>query len=156
MNSPLTVNMSCSCCSQDSKTKMFEPFLDRFALLTSCRLDNGPKRFKKPSIGPQSNDWNNSKLQSLPIELYQACLSYLDLEALTAMRRVSQFTRHAIDSLYQYQELYEHAPQALRACLSTGVAPHIPLRRLHHALTSMECYYCKITSVPLPPLSTPY
>jgi F-box domain len=135
--------MSCSCCSHEHKANIFEPFVDRFALLTRCRLDNGPKRFKKPSIGPESNEWNGSKLQSLPIELYQASLSYLDLATLTAMRRVSQYTRHAIDILYQYQELYEHAPQALRACLSTGVASHIPLRRLHHSLTSIECHYCK-------------
>jgi hypothetical protein len=123
--------------------KIFEPFIDRFTLLTSCRLDNGPKPFKNPMVGPESNDWESSKIQSLPLELYQACLQYLDVASLTSMRRVSQYTRHAIDSLYQYQELYEHAPQALRACLSTGVAPHIPIRRLHHSLTSMECYYCK-------------
>jgi hypothetical protein len=140
--------MSCSCCSAESKTNIIEPFIDRFALLTKCRLDNGAKHFRKPAIGPQSESWKSSKLQSLPTELYQACLSYLDIETLTAMRRVSQYTRYAIDSLYQYQELYEHAPQALRACLSTGAAPHIPVRRLHHALTSMECYYCKISSVP--------
>lgn len=142
--------MSCSCCSEESRTKIFEPFIDRFALLSRCRLDNGPKRFKKLAMGPQDDAWKSSRLQSLPIELFQACLSYLDLATLTATRRVSQYTRHTIDSLYQYQELYEHAPQALRACLSTGVAPHIPLRRLHHALTSMECYYCKISSVFLP------
>lgn len=94
-------------------------------------------------IGPDSNDWKSCKVQSLPLELYQACLQYLDLATLTSTRRVSQYTRHAIDSLYQYQELYEHAPQALRACLSTGVAHHIPIPRLHHSLTTMECYYCK-------------
>lgn len=135
--------MSCSCCSQADKANTFEPFIDRFALLIQCPLDNGPKKFKKSSIGPESENWNASKLQSLPVELYQACLSYLDISTITAMRRVSQYTRHAIDTLYQYQELYENAPQALRACLSTGVAAHIPLRRLHHSLTTMECHYCK-------------
>lgn len=140
--------MSCSCCSHDSKESIFEPFIDRFALSERCPLDTGrTKRFIRPQICTPMHEWNRSKLQSLPIELYQACLSYLDLATLTGMRRVSQYTRRAIDSLYWYQELHEHAPQALRACLSTGVAPHIPLRRLHHALTTLECYYCTISSV---------
>jgi hypothetical protein len=146
----MAANLSCSCCSADSKTNVFEPFIDRFALLTTCRLDNGPKAFKIPEIGPQSNDWKSCKLQALPVEIYQACLQYLDLATLTAMRRVSQYTRNAIDSLYQYKELYEHAPQALRACLSTGVAAHIPIQRLHHSLTSLECYYCKSSCVKVP------
>ncbi|KAE9365159.1 hypothetical protein N431DRAFT_473238 [Stipitochalara longipes BDJ] len=141
--------MSCSCCSHDSKEKTFEPFIDRFTLLLKCRLDNGPRRlrYRQGEVYPYDRE-DSSKLQSLPIELYQACLSYLDVATLTAMRRVSQYTRGAIDSLYQYQELYEYAPQALRACLCTGVGSHIPLRRLHHALTSMECYYCKISDDP--------
>ncbi len=147
--------MSCSCCSAATQSCQFDPFIDQFTLWIRCRLDNGPKRFKKPAIGPQCDNWQSSRLQSLPVELYQACLSYLDLATLTAMRRVSQYTRHAIDSLYQYQELYEHAPQVLRACLSTGVAPHIPLRRLHHSLTSVECYYCRFSSVPILNLSSP-
>ena len=135
--------MSCSCCSHETKTKIFEPFIDRFTLLTNCRLDNGLKGFKTPMIGPESNDWKSCKIQSLPLEIYQACLQSLDLATLTSMRCVSQYTRHAIDFLYQYQELYEHAPQALRACLSTGIAHQFPIRRLHHSLTTMECYYCK-------------
>jgi len=151
----LVAIMSCSCCSHDEKTTIFEPFINRFTLLAKCPLDNGRTRqFKEPEMCPPRDDWNTSKLQSLPIELYQACLSYLDIATLTMMRQVSQYTRHAIDSLYHYQELYEHAPHALRACLSTGAAPHIPLRRLHHALTTMECYYCKISSVTLPQFST--
>jgi hypothetical protein len=148
--------MSCSCCSQESKTDDFDPFIDRFALLTTCHLDNGPKIFKNPQIGPGSKEWKCRKLQSLPVELYQACLQYLDLATLTAMRRVSQYTRNAIDSLYQYDELYKHAPQALRACLSTGVAAHIPLRRLHHSLTNMECYYCKSSLVNIPHAPSTY
>ena len=144
--------MSCSCCSPDTEERPFEPFINSFTLVVRCPLDNGPKRFRYPQGGLNVAERKNSKLQSLPIELYQNCLSYLDLATLTAMRRLSQYTRGAIDSLYQYQELYGHAPNALRACLCTGVALHIPLRRLHHALTSMECYYCKTSSVPSPPL----
>jgi hypothetical protein len=115
----------------------YDPFIDRDLLARRFPLDNGPKEFKNPLASPES------RLQSLPAELYQACLQYLDIATLTTMRRVSQFTRRTIDSLHQYKELYKNAPQALRACLSTGVAPHIPLLRLHNSLTSMECYYCK-------------
>lgn len=94
-------------------------------------------------VDSRSIDWKDCKLQALPTELYQNCLKYLDVGSLTTIRRVSQYTRCAIDSLHQYKVLYEHAKHALRACLRTGIAGHIPLLRLHYALTSMECYYCK-------------
>jgi hypothetical protein len=138
--------MSCSCCSGEThKKETFEPFIDPAPLARSCPLDNGRKNFAKSMVGP-----GPSLMQALPVECYQACLQYLDLGTLTKMRRVSQYTRHAIDSLPSYRDIYEHAPQALRACLSTNVAPHIPLLRLHNSLTTMECFYCKESYVDLP------
>jgi len=122
--------------------EIYDPFINRNILTRKIPLDNGPKKFVSPMIGPESQGWGNCRLQSLPAEIYHACLQYLDIAALTGMRRVSQFTRLTIDSLHQYQELYEHAPQALRACLGMGVAAHIPLLRLYDALTSLECQYC--------------
>jgi hypothetical protein len=82
-------------------------------------------------------------LQNLPVELYHECLQYLDIATLTGARRVSQYSRATIDSLYNYKEIYENARSALRACLLMGVAKHITLLRLHDSLTSLECYYCK-------------
>lgn len=142
-----TATMSCSCCSGEThKKETFEPFIDPAPLAKRCKLDNGDKKFSLPMVGVgQVTDG----LQALPVECYQACLQYLDIATLTTMRRVSQFTRRTIDSLHPYRELYEHAPQAIRACLSTGVASHIPLLRLHNSLTSMECYYCKTAYVAL-------
>jgi hypothetical protein len=134
--------MSCACCSHDANTEIDEPFLQPSSLRHGCHLDNGAKHFKNAMLSPQNDDWNKCDLQRLPIELYQACLQHLDVGTLTTMRRVSQYTRHAIDSLYQYEELFNNAPQVLRACLSTGIAPRIPLFRLHDALTNMECHYC--------------
>jgi hypothetical protein len=140
--------MSCSCCSGEThKKETFEPFIDPAPLAKRCKLDNGDKKFKMPMVGPETEGWNECPLQALPVECYQTCLQYLDIATLTTMRRVSQFTRLTIDSLHPYRELYEHAPQAIRACLSTGVASHIPLLRLHSSLTSMECYYCKTSYV---------
>ena len=140
--------MSCSCCSGEThKKETFEPFIDPAPLAKRCKLDNGDKKFKMPMVGPETERWNECPLQALPIECYQTCLQYLDIATLTTMRRVSQFTRLTIDSLHPYRELYEHAPQAIRACLSTGVASHIPLLRLHSSLTSMECFYCKTSYV---------
>lgn len=115
----------------------YDYFIDQSLLATRLCLDNGPKAFKNSMTNSES------RLENLPVELYQGCLQYLDIETLTGMRRVSQRTRHAIDNLHQYKELYENAPQALRACLATEVAPYIPLLRLHDSLISMECYYCK-------------
>jgi hypothetical protein len=125
-----------------SSQERYDPFIDRYLLARKVPLDNGPKKFGNPMIGPESQGWKHCRLQSLPTEIYHACLQYLDIAALTGMRRVSQFTRRTIDSLHQYQELYEHTPQALRACLGMGVAAHIPLLRLYDSLTSLECYYC--------------
>ncbi|KAH8646370.1 hypothetical protein BGZ60DRAFT_521575 [Tricladium varicosporioides] len=137
--------MSCSCCLAQSVIldRPRQPYIDATVLAERCPLDNKRKSFSSPRLNPGSITWNESRLQSLPIELYQACLQHLDVQSLTNMRGVSQYTRFAIDGIYQYGEIYKHAPQALRACLSTEVACHIPLRRLHHALTSMECYFCK-------------
>lgn len=118
----------------------FEPFIDTRRLDGYCHLDNLKVRFKKPMLLPETQD---GRLQKLPIEVYHNCLRYLDIGTLTSMRTVSQYTRASINSLHAYKELYRFAPEALRAVLATGMAPHIPLLRLHHALTSMECYYCK-------------
>lgn len=106
-------------------------------------LDNSRKNFTLTMIGPDGEGWNNCQLQALPTECFQTCLQFLDIASLTRMRSVSQFTRSMIDSMPQYRDLYEHAPQALRACLVTGVAAYIPLLRLHESLITMECYYCK-------------
>ncbi|KAH8589734.1 hypothetical protein B0O99DRAFT_692294 [Bisporella sp. PMI_857] len=136
--------MPCAGCSgRHHKSQSFDPFIDLGTLIEKCRLDNGTKLFKNPMIGPNSKGWGACRLQALPNECYQACLQYLDIGTLTVMRRVSQFSRLAVSSIYQYREIYEHAPQALRACLSTGIASHIPLLGLHNALTTMECYYCQ-------------
>ena len=85
----------------------YDPFIDWDLLARRLPLDNGLKEFKNPMATPES------QLQRLPVELYQGCLQYLDIATLTGMRRVSQFTRRTIDSLHQYKELYENAPQAL-------------------------------------------
>ncbi|KAH7311916.1 hypothetical protein BKA65DRAFT_157505 [Rhexocercosporidium sp. MPI-PUGE-AT-0058] len=138
--------MSCTCC--DDKAPTFEPFIDSYSLDRHCPLDNQKKRFKLAVGTPQCGSVLKSRLQDLPIELYHNCLQYLDIGTITTLRRVSQTTRSAIDSLFQYQELYEHAPNALRACLRTGIAPHIPLLRLHRALTTMECHFCKTSETP--------
>ncbi|PVH73384.1 hypothetical protein DL98DRAFT_519951 [Cadophora sp. DSE1049] len=132
--------MVCSCC--DLTTPQFEPFIDPSSLQLLCPLDNEKRKFRLTVGTPRDGNAMQSTLQSLPIELYHNCLQYLDLQSITTIRRVSQTTRSAVNSLLQYKELYEHAPHALRACLRTGIAPHIPLLRLHNALTTMECHYC--------------
>lgn len=128
--------MSCSCCNEGS-TSDFNPFIKPDILLQRCPLDNGVRNFKLQPV--ESNDI----LQRLPLEVYHACLQYLDLGSLTTIRRLSQYTRSAVDYLPQYKDIYDYARPALRACLATNVAHHIPLLRLHRSLTSLECHYCK-------------
>lgn len=118
------------------ETASFTTCADTSNLAQHIPLDNKKNKFRG-AIEPTTG------LQALPIEIFQQCLRYLDIESLTTMRRVSQFARKGIDAMPQYRELYEHAPQALRACLSTGFASYIPLMRLHHSLTTMEGLYCK-------------
>jgi len=134
--------MSCNCCSAGFHTSDgIDPFIDPSTLARKCPLDNKKHTFKSPPLHPSSSP--KGKLQALPTEIYQQCLQYLDIKSLTDMRRVSQFTRSTIDGMHQYKELYEHAPQALRAVLSMGVSANTELFRLRESLTDMECYYCK-------------
>jgi hypothetical protein len=132
--------MACACCTQALSADDFEPFIDAGNLVGRCPLDNGRRKFKKPMVRPENQA---SFLQKLPIEVYHNCLRHLDVGTLTSMRTISQYTRASIDSLLPYQRLYQYARSVLRACLSTGMAPHIPLLRLQDALTTPECYYCK-------------
>lgn len=133
----------CSCLScADLTTRSDKPFISSTTLANHCPLDGRSRSFKVPRIEPNSPGRHECGLQSLPVEIYHACLQHLDLATIISLRAVSQYTRECISSLHQYQELYEHAPQALRAVLATGIAASIPLLRLHHALTTRECYYC--------------
>ncbi|KAH7390314.1 hypothetical protein BKA64DRAFT_120413 [Cadophora sp. MPI-SDFR-AT-0126] len=138
--------MACSCC--DPTTPRFEPFIDPNSLQLFCPLDNEKRSFKLTVGTDLKGNASKCRLQSLPVELYHNCLQYLDLGSITKIRAVSQTTRSAVNSLLQYKELYEHAPHVLRACLRTGIAPHLPLLRIHHALTTMECHYCRTSETP--------
>ncbi|KAK0105437.1 hypothetical protein ONS95_004195 [Cadophora gregata] len=138
--------MVCSCCNLTAPR--FEPFIDPSSLQLLCPLDNEKKDFKLAVGTSREGNTMQSMLEHLPIEIYHNCLQYLDLGSIITVRRLSQTTRSAVDSLLQYKELYEHAPNILRACLKTGIAPHIPLVRLHHALTTLECHYCKTSKTP--------
>jgi hypothetical protein len=129
------------CSGLDSRPD--RPFISSSTLAYHCPLDNPSRTFTFPAKGPGSVSWPLRGLQSLPLELYHACLQYLDVRTIVALRTVSQYTRHVVSSFHQYKELYEHAPHALRACLATGASISIPIWRLHHSLTSIQCYYCQ-------------
>ncbi|KAG9242298.1 hypothetical protein BJ878DRAFT_482151 [Calycina marina] len=147
--------MPCACChGREHVSEAFDPFINQWSLYGKCKMDNHLSRFRMAMEAPISDGWEDSRLQSLPAECFQQCLSYLDLGSLMTMRRVSQFTRMTVSSIPEYREILENSPQILRACLVTRVANHIPFLRLHHALTNMECYYCTRADPAIPSFGT--
>lgn len=82
------------------------------------------------------------QLDLLPLEIIQTILRLLDLHTLTLMQSLNRRSKFLIDSLPQHRELVTHAPNALRAILSTGLAPHFSIQHLSRALRAQECFQC--------------
>ena len=82
------------------------------------------------------------QLDLLPLEILQTILQLLDLYTLTLMQSINRRSKLLVDSLPQHREIITHAPNALRAILSTGVAPHFTIRHLSGALRAQKCCEC--------------
>ena len=81
-------------------------------------------------------------LDILPAEMLTMILLNLDLQSLTVLRRVSQGSRLAVDTLPQYQSIRTHGPELLRATLSLNIANSTTLLELYSALTTASCFLC--------------
>jgi hypothetical protein len=66
---------------------------------------------------------------------------------LHVLRTVNRGVRHVIDALPQYRTVATHAPHAIRAVLSGGLASSILCRNLHDALRAARAK-AVVTSVP--------
>lgn len=91
---------------------------------------------------------NTSSLQTLgqldllPLEIIQSILQLLDLQALTLMQSINHRSKLLVDSLPQHREIVTHAPNALRAILSTGLSPQFTINDLSTALRAQGCFSC--------------
>lgn len=83
------------------------------------------------------------RLDKLPVETAQNILSNLDLGTLTSLRSTSQRLNLLVDSLFPYKEVFTHAPDALRALLSTGATRYFTAIDLQNALRSQTCFLCR-------------
>ena len=82
------------------------------------------------------------QLDSLPLEIIQTILQQLDLHALTLMQSLNHRSKFLVESLPQYRGTVAHAPNALRAILSTGLASHFSIEDLYSALCWQGCFLC--------------
>ena len=82
------------------------------------------------------------RLDDLPHEILSSILHQVDLQTLTDFRSLNRQARIIVNSLSQYKDVVVHAPHALRAILSTGMAPSFTPSQLSDALRSQECCLC--------------
>lgn len=111
--------------------------LEPIDLERGCLLDNGrhSKEFKNPVS-------SSGYLGALPVELLHIIFIDLDIASLTALRRVDQRTRLAVDSQPEYNNIFTHAPNLLRAVLTFDVGGSVSCRQLHMVLCSRKCAAC--------------
>lgn len=107
--------------------------LDNANLSTRCPLDNG-RHHGQPK-------YRAGKLELLAPELVFEVLLYLDVPSLTTFRRVNRRAAQLVDSLHQYQMIYTHCPDILRAIISIN-ARHYDLWHLFKTLSKTRCSTC--------------
>lgn len=105
------------------------------ALARCCPLDSAPAK-------PATLSFSLGALDILPLELRTAVFLRLDVQSLTTLRRVSQSARLAVDAFPPYKSVRQHAPELLRAVLSTQVAGHNTAVDLYNVLLTQNCRYC--------------
>ena len=95
-------------------------------------------------IGGSDQAWRQhlGQLGSLPLELLQDILQLLDIRTLTLIQSLNHQAEFLVQSLPQYREIATHAPGALRAILSTGIAPRFTILELSRELRAQECFLC--------------
>ncbi len=82
------------------------------------------------------------QFDSLPLEILQNILQQLDLHTLTLMQCLNRTSKLLVNSLPQHRDIVAHAPNALRAMLSTGMASYFSIDNLYSALRSQGCFLC--------------
>ncbi|KAI1114732.1 hypothetical protein F5Y14DRAFT_413564 [Nemania sp. NC0429] len=115
------------------KSRIVDYTLDDADLETRCPLDNGRRL-----ILPQDS---LGQLDMLPLELLMCIFLTLDLPSLTVFRCVNRRAMGLVDSLHQYQMVFKHCPNILRAIISIN-ARHFDCRTLYETLFTTKCEGC--------------
>ena len=95
-----------------------------------------------PARALSSLPYHDQTVKFLPLEILTVILLNLDLQSLTVLRRVSQSSRLTVDNLPQYQSIWNHGPELLRAALSVKISGSTTLLELYGALTKASCFLC--------------
>ena len=109
-------------------------FLSDVDLARVCPLDN-----YQISEEPK---YDLGVFDRLPLELQQAILNQVDLQALVDFRRVNKRALQVIDSIPEYRNIITDSPDSLRAMLSTETATQASCVELWTELTRTTCIGC--------------
>jgi hypothetical protein len=113
------------------------------SLQRHCPLDNGrlwPRTVSEAKYAVSLS--NIGDLEALPLEIIHSTFNILDLQSLTDFRTISQRARSLVDSFAPYSAIVQHAPDALRALLSTHMAVHFIAQDIFEALCTQACFGC--------------
>jgi hypothetical protein len=113
------------------------------SLQRHCPLDNGrlwPRTVLDAKYTASLS--NIGDLEALPLEIIHSTFIMLDLQSLTDFRAISWRARALVDSFAPYSAIVQHAPDALRALLSTHMAVHFTAQDIFEALCTQACFGC--------------
>lgn len=125
-----------------ARTDLRHICLEAETLAQTCPLDNTHDSQFPTALSHDSSSSFIGALGVLPVELLNAIFSTLDIQSLTVLRRVSQRSRLAVDTLPQYRSIRLHGPELLRASLSLKLSGSTTLSELYGALTTASCFFC--------------
>lgn len=128
--------------SSYSRGDVFDRTIDTDDLQRYCPTDQ--VSLKTPSASCMRDATASlGRFDKLPVETTQNILSNLNLSTLTSLRSTSKRMNLLVGSLFPYKEVFTHAPNALRALLSTGATRYFTAVDLQNALRSQECFLCE-------------
>lgn len=124
-----------------SRGNICDRTIDTEYLQHDCPLDQTSS--KTPSVSHMRNATASlGRFDQIPLETTQHILAHLDLSSLTLVRSTSKRMNLLVDSLHAYGKIVTHAPNALRALLSTQSAQYFTAIDLYNALRAQDCFLC--------------
>lgn len=108
--------------------------LDENNLERDCPLDNG-RHQKLP-------EYDLGALDSLPLEILQEAILYLDFDTLAALRRVNARAMEVVDSVPAYRATLQLCPNIVRGLYSIHYGAYVSLDTLWSTLRRARCEDC--------------
>lgn len=108
--------------------------LDENNLERDCPLDNG-RHQKLP-------EYDLGTLDSLPLEILQEAISYLDFDTLAALRRVNARAMEVVESVPAYRATLQLCPNIVRGLYSIHYGAYVSLNTLWSTLGRARCEDC--------------